>query len=131
MRYQVGGLAKATLTSSAASAIALLPISITSTITQGTQGGAFTITLTSRAPSSRSLTNIRVRLPLSKGANGVTASVTGGGFERDQNGKVIGNGAGVWDVGSSEGSEGPVLSWTVGELASTDRPAVLQGQYYR
>lgn len=121
MRFQLAGLAKTTHTNSAATSLALLPLSIVSSVTTGSQGSSFSITLTSRTPSSRPLTNIRVRLPLAKGANGVQASVMGGGY--------FGSGAGRWDVQSVKG-EGQVLEWTLEELVSTDRPAVLTGQYY-
>lgn len=129
MRFQLGGLSKTTHTTSAATSLALLPLSIVSSITAGSQGSAFSITLTSRTPSSRPLENIRVRLPLGKGANGVNATVSGGGFARDAGGQVKGDGAGRWDVQSVAG-EGQVLEWTIAQLVSTDRPAVLAGQYY-
>ncbi|GAA5969866.1 hypothetical protein JCM11641_008069 [Rhodosporidiobolus odoratus] len=116
-------------------ALALLPFSITSSITLGTAGGAFTITLTSRAPSPRPLTNIVIRLPLATGANGLTAQTQGGAYLRDEEGRSMGGGAGQWDVQVEpprEGGEGEKqwLVWTIGQLVSTDRPAVLSGQYY-
>ncbi|KAK4052782.1 hypothetical protein OIV83_002069 [Microbotryomycetes sp. JL201] len=129
MQYQVGGLIKQSLTSSAASAHAVLPISVTSSVTHGAQGGAFSITLTSRTPYARPMTNIQVRLALGKGANGLTATVSGGGYLRDAGGKVTGGGAGQWEV-VGDARQGQVLLWTIEELISTDRPAVLSGQYF-
>ncbi|KAM0786883.1 hypothetical protein ACM66B_002308 [Microbotryomycetes sp. NB124-2] len=129
MHYQVAGLVKSSLTSSAASAHAVLPLSITSNVTHGDQGGAFSVTLTSRSPYARPLTNIQARLVLGKGANGLSATVSGGGYLRDAGGKVTGGGAGQWDV-VNDAKQGQVLVWTIDELISTDRPAVLSGQYF-
>ncbi|KDE08147.1 hypothetical protein MVLG_01628 [Microbotryum lychnidis-dioicae p1A1 Lamole] len=130
MTFRVGSpVPKSSLTSSAASSLAILPIQITSSVTHGSQGGAFTISLTSRAAANRPLTRLVVRVPLGKGANGLTANVTGGPFHRDSNGNIEGGGAGRWDVVNLPNGEGSVLVWTVDELAATDRAAVLQGQY--
>lgn len=150
MRYQVGNLSKsinssaltASSSSSSASALAMLPLAVqpspATQITQGAQGGTFRISLSARTPPSRPLTNIKVTLSLGKGANGVTASVSGGG--NGLNGASTG--AGRWDVttgptpttagqGQGQGPEGPVLTWTIDSLSSIDRPAEIQGQFYR
>ncbi|BGP01367.1 AP-3 complex subunit mu-1 [Rhodotorula toruloides] len=122
---------------SPALALALLPFSLTSQITLGTSGGSFSITLTSRSPPSRPLTNLVIRLPLATGANGVTATVSGGAYLRDDEGRSIGGGAGRWDVvaetqfaSDGKATEKQFLVWKIDQLESTDRPAVLTGQYY-
>ncbi|KAK4057449.1 hypothetical protein OIO90_001518 [Microbotryomycetes sp. JL221] len=145
MQYQVGGLVKTSSASpmaslSTASANAILPLSIQSTVTHGSQGGSFSITMNSKTSYSRPLTNIQLRLDLGRGANGVQATVSGGGYLKDAGGKVTGSGAGEWQIVSEDivGSGGKggmtttsqVLIWTIDELISTDRPAVLEGQYF-
>ncbi|BGP06653.1 AP-3 complex subunit mu-1 [Rhodotorula toruloides] len=122
---------------SPALALALLPFSVTSQITLGTSGGSFSITLTSRSPASRPLTSLVVRMPLATGANGVTATVSGGAYLRDDEGRSIGGGAGRWDVvaetefaSDGKATEKQFLVWKIDQLESTDRPAVLTGQYY-
>ncbi|GAA6059442.1 hypothetical protein JCM10212_005381 [Sporobolomyces blumeae] len=128
---------------SPALALALLPFSLTSSVTLGSSGGAFSITLTSRAPPSRPLTNLVFRIPLAAGANGVTATASGGAYKRDDEGRSVGGGAGRWEVenittattgaGWPDGRTGTTshcLVWTIDQLTSTDRPAVLTGQYY-
>ncbi|GAA5946974.1 hypothetical protein JCM3765_002097 [Sporobolomyces pararoseus] len=118
--------------------LALLPFSLTSSVTLGSSGGSFSLTLTSRAPPSRPLTNLIIRIPLAQGANGLTAQVSGGAFKRDDQGRSIGGGAGRWEV-ENEGLETGVggaagsktcLVWKIESLCSTDRPAQLTGQYY-
>ncbi|BGP23395.1 AP-3 complex subunit mu-1 [Rhodotorula toruloides] len=118
-------------------ALALLPFSLTSQITLGTSGGSFSIALTSRAPPSRPLSNLVIRLPLASGANGVIATVSGGAYLRDDEGRSIGGGAGRWDVvaetefaSDGKATEKQFLVWMIDQLESTDRPAVLTGQYY-
>jgi AP-3 complex subunit mu len=120
---------------SPALSLALLPFSLTSSVTLGSSGGAFSLTLTSRAPPSRPLTNLEIRIPLGSGANGLTAQVSGGAFKRDDQGRSVGGGAGRWEVetkheagGGGEGRQ--TLVWKIDELISTDRPALLLGQYY-
>ncbi|GAA5892505.1 hypothetical protein JCM5296_006149 [Sporobolomyces johnsonii] len=117
---------------SPALAFALLPFSVTSSVTLGSAGGTFHITLTSRAPPSRPLTNLVIKIPLATGANGVTATASGGAYRRDDEGRSIGGGAGTWDVVSEGeiGRKGQTLVWKIDQLVSTDRPAVLTGQYY-
>lgn len=127
MTFSLGGPSKPSLTSDPL--LTLLPLAIRSSRTTGTSGTAISISLTSRAPPSRPLTNLVLRLPLGKGANGMNATVSGGGYPKDSSGKSVGGGAGRWEVESE--SEGQVLVWRIAELVSTDRPAVLQGQYFR
>ncbi|GAA5881412.1 hypothetical protein JCM16303_000169 [Sporobolomyces ruberrimus] len=117
---------------SPALSLALLPFSITSSITLGSSGGSFSLTLTSRAPPSRPLTNLVIRIPLASGSNGLTAQVTGGALKRDEQGRSVGGGAGRWEVeNEGHGRESvQTLVWKIDELVSTDRPAQLNGQYY-
>lgn len=122
------------LTASSASALAMLPLAIkpapATLITQGSQGGTFRISLSARTPPSRPLTNLRISLPLGKGANGVTASLSGGSLGTENG--LGGGGAGRWDVVQSlPESGGPTLVWTIDSLSSLDRPAEIQGQFYR
>ncbi|GAA5946158.1 hypothetical protein JCM10213_001626 [Rhodosporidiobolus nylandii] len=120
-------------TSTPALSLALLPFSLTSSITLGTSGGSFSISLTSRASAARPLTNLVVRLPLAAGANGVQAQVSGGALLRDEEGRSVGGGAGRWDVLTEPkegGGETHTLVWTLDQLVATDRTAVLSGQYY-
>ncbi|ORY88347.1 Mu homology domain-containing protein [Leucosporidium creatinivorum] len=128
MRFSLSGLSPSPSTTSTARstslASTLLPLSITHTLTHGSQGSSFHLTLTSRAPSSRPLQNIRLRLPLGKGVSGVTAALSGGAYAKEGQSA----GAGRWEV--KDGGEGLVLEWWIEELVSTDRPAVLSGQYY-
>ncbi|GAA6002290.1 uncharacterized protein JCM10292_006585 [Rhodotorula paludigena] len=121
-------------------ALALLPLSLSTSVTLGPSGGAFRLALTSRAPPSRPLTRLELRLPLARGAHAVMATATGGALATDERGRSVGGGgAGRWEVveGEDEGGEGTregerrqVLVWRVDQLCSTDRPAVLEGQYY-
>lgn len=55
----------------------------------------------------------------------MTAALSGGAYAKM--GEARG-GAGRWEV--KDDGEGLVLDWWVEELVSTDRPAVLSGQYY-
>ncbi|GJN87472.1 hypothetical protein Rhopal_000421-T1 [Rhodotorula paludigena] len=120
-------------------ALALLPLSLsTSSVTLGPSGGSFRLALTSRAPPSRPLTRLELRLPLARGAHAVQATATGGALATDERGRSVGGGAGRWEVveregkgvEGSKGEERQVLVWKVDQLCSTDRPAVLEGQYY-
>ncbi|GAA5846384.1 hypothetical protein JCM5353_000472 [Sporobolomyces roseus] len=118
---------------SPALSLALLPFSLTSSITLGSSGGSFSLTLTSRAPPSRPLTNLIIRIPLAAGSNGLTATTSGGAYKKDEEGRSIGGGAGRWEVENDrrEGTGGgQTLVWKIDELVSTDRPALLTGQYY-
>ncbi|GAA5916875.1 uncharacterized protein JCM6883_003992 [Sporobolomyces salmoneus] len=119
---------------SPALSLALLPFSLTSSLTLGSSGGSISLTLTSRAPPSRPLTTLVIRIPLASGANGVTAQCSGGAFKRDDQWRSMGGGAGRWEVIETheEGGNGrkQELVWKIEELCSTDRPAVLTGQYY-
>jgi AP-3 complex subunit mu len=56
---------------------------------------------------------------------------------RDDEGRSIGGGAGRWDVvtesefaSDGKATEKQCLLWKIDHLESTDRPAVLAGQYY-
>lgn len=104
-------------------------------MTLGPSGGSFRLALTSRASPSRPLTRLELRLPLARGAHAVQATATGGALATDERGRSVGGGAGRWEVvereaeGTPEG-ERQVLVWKVDQLCSTDRPAVLEGQYY-
>ncbi|GAA6031737.1 hypothetical protein JCM8097_001960 [Rhodosporidiobolus ruineniae] len=113
--------------------LALLPFSLLSSYTLGSSGAAFSLTLTARASSS--LINLELRLPLVKGANGVQATVQGGAWVTDDEGRTVGGGAGRWDVVIEPGEGGKkgerqYLVWKIEKLAAGDRPAVLSGQYF-
>ncbi|BGP38698.1 hypothetical protein JCM10449v2_002633 [Rhodotorula kratochvilovae] len=123
--------------STPALALALLPLALTTSVTLGPAGGAFSLSLTSRAPPSRPLTNLELRLPLARGATGVSAQAGGGAYRRDEAGRALGGGAGTWEVVAEEEAEGSgargerqVLVWRIESLSSADRPANLSGQYY-
>lgn len=93
--------------------------------THGALGGTFHLTLTSRAPPTRALTNLVIRFSLGKGASGVTAMASGGGMDRE------GGGAGRWDYENNAGEDGgkEEVVWKIEKLSSTDRPAILSGQF--
>ncbi|GAA5872297.1 hypothetical protein JCM8547_004804 [Rhodosporidiobolus lusitaniae] len=123
--------------STPAHSLALLPFSLQSSVTlnPSSGGGSFHLTLTSRAPHSRPLTNIVVRIPLAREANGVQASVSGGAWLRDEEGRAVGGGAGGWEVETVPGEEGreeerQEVVWKLKQLVASDRPAVLSGTYY-
>ncbi|GAA6050784.1 hypothetical protein JCM3770_001643 [Rhodotorula araucariae] len=123
--------------STPALALALLPLSLTTSVTLGPAGGSFALSVTSRAPPSHPLTNLEVRIPLARGASGVVAQPAGGAYRRDEAGHALGGGAGTWDVvpvavaeAGARGGERQVLVWRIDSLSSADRPASLTGQYY-
>lgn len=115
-------------TSISSSPLALLPLSLQPTLTQGKLGGSFSLLLTSRAPPSRPLTNIVIRLPVGKGSTAVSANLSGGALPSlsgpGGSGRA-GAGAGRWDFDVIQGE----IVWTLDQLVSTDRPALLTGQY--
>ncbi|GAA5842325.1 hypothetical protein JCM11251_003985 [Rhodosporidiobolus azoricus] len=117
--------------------LALLPFTLTSSITLGSSGSSISLTLTSRTSSSSPLTNLLVRIPLCRGASGLTANVSGGEWKRDEEGRSVGGGAGRWDLvteppeeGREKEGERTFLVWSIERLGGGDRPAVLTGQYY-
>ncbi|KPV76406.1 uncharacterized protein RHOBADRAFT_52417 [Rhodotorula graminis WP1] len=116
-------------------ALALLPLTLSSTLTHGPLGAAFHLALTSRANPAHPLRNVEVRVPLARGASNVQAQASGGAYLRDEGGRAVGGGAGAWEVvselleGEGAGEERQTLVWRIESLGATDRPAVLSGQY--
>lgn len=130
MSFSIGGPSKTASTLSSNPLLTLLPLSIRNTVTTGPLGSTFAFSITSRVPSSRPLTNVVLRFPLGKGANTVTGSASGGAYPRGSGSSSAGAGAGRWEVETEQGRS-QVLVWKIAELVSTDRPAVLQGQFFR